>query len=87
MARAFCLSVRGFTRLSIGQPFAFDTFERALGAFDILDAKARAIVVAEIEFGEIAMQMLLADVVECTNYAALENRKIVFSGIDVNEAA
>jgi hypothetical protein len=32
------------------------------------------------------MQMLLADVVERTDNATLENGEIVFSAIDVNEA-
>jgi hypothetical protein len=38
-------------------------------------AKAGTIVVTEIEFGEIAVQVLFADVVKCTDHAVLENEK------------
>ena len=72
-ARAFCLGVRGFTRLVIGQPLAFDALERFGGAFRILDAKARAVVVTEIELFEIAMQMRLADRVIDARNSALED--------------
>jgi hypothetical protein len=64
--------VRGFTRLVICQSLAFDALECASGAFDILDAKTRAIVISKIEFGKITMQMLFADMVERADNAALE---------------
>ncbi len=89
---SFCGHIRlprecGFTRFLIHQPFAASTNDRFCCAFGIPDAKARAIVVAKIELGKIAMQMLLANMMESSDDAALENGKIVFSGVDVNETA
>lgn len=54
-ARAFCLGVRGFTRRVIGQPLAFDAFERFGGAFCIFTSEAGTVVVTEIELGDIAV--------------------------------
>jgi hypothetical protein len=85
-ARAFCLSVRGFTRQSIGQPFAFDAFERLLGALGILNAKAGTIIVTKVELGEIAMQVRLAHVVIDTRDAALEDRIEVLGRVDMDKA-
>ncbi len=86
-ARAFCLSVRGLTRLIIHQPFAFGALERASGALCVFDAKARAVAVAEIELGEITMQMRLANAVIDTRDPALENRIVVFDRVRVRPTA
>jgi hypothetical protein len=86
-ARAFCLSVRGFVSLPICQTLSGDAGHDFVGAFCVLDAKTGTVVIAKIELGKVAMQMLLADMVERTNHAALENGKIVFSVIDMDEAA
>jgi hypothetical protein len=76
-ARAFCLSERGFVRYAA----------RDRRTFSILDAKARAVVIAEVKFREIAVQMLFADMMIGPNHAALENGKIVFGAVDVDETA
>ena len=72
-ARAFCLSVRGFVRLVICQSLANDALKRFGRAHFVIDAKSRALVISEIELGQIALEMLLADVMECPVNAALED--------------
>ena len=42
------------TRLLIGQPLAFGTFNGALGALNVADAEPGALVVTEIELAEVA---------------------------------
>jgi hypothetical protein len=86
-ACAFCLSVRGFTRQSIGQPLAFDAFERLLGALGILNAKAGTIIVTKVELSEIAMQVRLAHVVIDACDAALEDRIEILGRVDMDKAA
>src|SRR3984893_12359753 len=49
------------------------------GALYVLNSKSGTVVIPKIELCEIPMQMLFADMVERTDYAALENRKIIFS--------
>jgi len=53
--------VRGFVRLSIHQPFALGTPQQSLGPFNVRNL---ARVVFEIGFGQIPMQMSLADGME-----------------------
>jgi hypothetical protein len=78
---AVCLSVRGFVRPPIGQALSSDPGRDLGDALFVFDAKARTIVVAEIELGKIAVQMLLTNVMERTDNAALENGKIIFSAV------
>jgi len=47
----------------IGEALALDTRERANGALHILDPERRAIGIAEIKLGEVALQVLLRNVV------------------------
>jgi hypothetical protein len=79
--------VRGSIRLSIHQPLAFETLQRFISAGSVFKTKIATVRIAEVEFGKIAIKMLLANVVICSIYAALENGKIIFSAIDVNEPA
>src|SRR5260221_12935581 len=51
------------TRVAIGQPLPCGAFDGLGGAFFVRHAERDPFVVAEIEFGEIPLQMLLADVV------------------------
>jgi hypothetical protein len=74
-ARAFCLSVRGRTRFLIEQPLTGRAANGFLRAFVILDAKSGTIVMAEVEFRKIAVQMGFADMVKGTNHAALKIEK------------
>ena len=58
--RAFCFLVTGSDRPPIGQPLALDAGQRDLGAIDVVKAERDAVVVAEVELGEVAVQVLLA---------------------------
>jgi hypothetical protein len=54
-----------------------DFFRDSLGgALKVIDAKGRPLVVPKIELGEIALEMLLADVVLHARNAALQDREI-----------
>jgi hypothetical protein len=79
--------VRGFVRSLIHQPFALSAPDSLFCAFCIFNTEPRTVVVAEIELGKIAVQVLFADMVKRTDHAAFENGKIIFSAIDVDEAA
>ena len=57
------------------------------GALGIFDAKARAVAIAEIELGEIAMQVSFAAMLIDALHAALEDREEAFDGVGVNVAA
>jgi hypothetical protein len=74
-ALAFCLSVRGFVSPPIGQALSRDPGHYLVGALCIFDSKAGAVVIAKIELCKIAMQMLLAYVVERTDNARLKIEK------------
>src|SRR6266446_7788795 len=50
------------TSCSIGEPFALGAFDGAIGAFQVIDPEGNPVVVPEIEFGGVAVQMRLADV-------------------------
>jgi hypothetical protein len=49
--------------LTICEPLPGCTLDRAGGALGVIHAKSRAFVVAEIELGKVALQVLRADVV------------------------
>lgn len=57
----------------ICQALADYALERPSGALGIIDAQPRALVVAEVEFAEIALQVLLGNVMVCPGDAALED--------------
>src|SRR5438128_2287971 len=64
-AFALCLLLpygRSLTRRSIGQALAYGAFEGAPGALYVIYAKPHALAIAEIEFRQVAMQMLLCTV-------------------------
>ncbi len=86
-ARACCLSVRGLTSGAVRKALVCDAGRDLADTFRIFNPEARAAIIAKIEFREIAIQMLFADVVERSDHATLENGKIVFSAVDMDEAA
>ena len=83
-ALAYCLGVRGFTRLLIGESLALRAAKQFLG---LLTVGNLAVIVFEIELGEIAIQMGLAHVIERSHHAALEKGEIGLDGIRVPEIA
>jgi tetratricopeptide (TPR) repeat protein len=54
-ARDFCLSPRGFIRLSIGEALSARTLNRLRSTAGIANAKCRTLIVPEIEFSQIAL--------------------------------
>jgi hypothetical protein len=66
---------------SIGEPLAYDTTDRAFSALDIIDAESDPVVMPEIELSEIAVKVLLADVLVGSIDAALKDGKEIFCGI------
>lgn len=49
------------SRLGIGEPLAFDALKEFGGTRGVINAELDAVAVAEIELGEIAVQVSLAD--------------------------
>ena len=68
-AFAFCLAVYGFIRLSIVEPLAVDPFDRLRGAGFVINVKSDALVVPEIEFAQITLQMSGAHMMICADEA------------------
>src|SRR5262249_49596600 len=71
----------------IGQPLAANANSGAREASIIVNPERSSLVVAEIELGEIALQMLLADVMVDPGDATLQNREVVLDCVCVPEAA
>lgn len=65
----------------IGQALAFRADDRATGALRIPDPELYAVVMAEIEFSEIAMQMFLAHVLIGAINPAFQDREKVLGGV------
>ncbi len=76
-----------FVSPPIGQALAGDALESFCGALIIGNAQPLAFIVPEIEFAEIAFQVLLADVLVHPGNPALEDREVVFDGVGVPEPA
>jgi hypothetical protein len=72
---------------SISKPFADAAAQCPIGTLKIIDSERDAIGIPEIELGEIAMQVLLADVLIDAIDPALKDREEVFRGISVGIAA
>ena len=70
-----CLGAHFPTSRSIGEPFADYATKRAIGAFSVIDAERNAVVMPEIEFSEVTMQVFLADVLIDTVDPSLQDRK------------
>lgn len=71
----------------IGQALSFDPLKGFCCALCVVYAKRGALVVTEIELGEVAAQMLLADMVIDAIDPALEDREIVLDGVGVRVAS
>jgi hypothetical protein len=69
------------TNCFVSQPLSLGAFDRSIGAFGILDSNSGPMAVAEIELGEVAVQVLLAYVEIATVNATLQEREKAFHGI------
>lgn len=75
------------TSRSIGEPLALDTAQDIASAFGIVYAECDPVVVPEVEFGEVAVQMFLADVLIDAVDAAFQDGEETFRGIGMGVAA
>ena len=83
-ALAICLGVRGLVSLMVLQALALRSRQQGVGARCIRHVTA---VISEIEFREIAGQVLLADAVERAIDATLQDREVAFNRVGMDEAA
>jgi hypothetical protein len=72
---------------SLSEPLADYAANCAIGALYIVDAERDPVAVAEIEFGEIAVKVFLADVLIDAVDSALQDREVIFGGIGRDIAA
>ena|SRR6202035_1211619 len=76
-----------FARYPIGQALVADSLQGVRGTFRIFDAKSRTIVIAKVEFGEIAVQVIAAPMLIYASHAAFEHREEAFNGIGIGISA
>ncbi len=86
-AAAFCLSVAGCVSPPVRQALSDDALQRAFGARLIINTQLGAVVLAEIELGQITVKMLFADVLVGANHPTLEDREEAFQRIGVDLVA
>src|SRR5436190_4231102 len=70
---AACLGWTILVSRPVRQALALDTFEGSCRPFPIVDAEGHAVIIAEIKFREIALQMRFADLMINASDAALKN--------------
>src|SRR5579863_9689983 len=71
----------------VGEPLADNAFQRAVGAGHIVNAKFDPVAIAEIELGQIAVQVLFLAMLIDALHAALEDRIVAFGGVGVGVEA
>lgn len=67
----------------IREALAGDASQRVLVALAVFDPKRRAVVLAKIELGKVAMQMLLTAVLIDALHAALEDAEVALDRVGV----
>jgi hypothetical protein len=72
---------------SVGQPLADRAQQRRLGAHGVVHAQPDPVVVAEIELGEVAVEVLLAAVLVDALHAPLGDREVAFRRVGVDVVA
>lgn len=75
---------RCFVSRPIGEALSADAFERCMGAFSIGNL---AMIPAEIEFLDVALQVLFSDMVERPDQATLEQGEIAFDVVGMRSVA
>jgi hypothetical protein len=66
---------QSLTRLIIGEALALTTSYRGNGAVSVVAPKRDTVIIAELEFGKVAVQMLLAAMLVDALHPALKNRE------------
>src|SRR5690606_3596341 len=74
------------TSCLIGKTLADDALQQPVGALGVFDTKSRPVVIAELVFGQIAVQMLFVTVLIDALHAALEDAEISLNGVAVDAA-
>lgn len=74
-------------RLSIGQPSADCTLDRALGPLGVVYPELDAVAVPEIELAQVARKVLFRTVLIHADHPALEDAEIAFNGVGRDLAA
>src|SRR5712664_3625392 len=83
----FCFRQRSSSMSrSIGQPLADHAAKKNLGALEIFDAIGLAVVVAEIKFSHVAVQVVVGAVLIDALHAALEDGEEAFNGVGMDGA-
>src|SRR5205823_1657868 len=70
---------------SVGKSLSLGAFKDTVGASNILHAEAAPVVVSEVEFSGVAVQVRVADVEIAAIDAALEYPEVVFDGVGMPE--
>ena len=79
--------LRFLVRLPIREALPFDGLKSVGCALMIIDPKRYAVVVAQVELREIAVQMLALAMLVSASHAALEHREHAFNGVRTRIAA
>lgn len=74
-------------RVPVGQSLSNNTTQSEVGARLIVNSDRNTVTVAEVELRQIPVQVLLADVVERPDDAALQDAEVAFDGVAVDVAA
>ena len=72
-ARRCRLGVRGFVRLSIVQPLALGPAQQSFGPIRVIESERSPVVLLEVCFGKVAVQMRFADVMIDSEDPTLED--------------
>lgn len=70
----------------IGKALAADALKGNVGALRIVDAKADAVGIAEVELGKVARKVLLATMLVDPAHTAFEDTEEAFDGVGVGRA-
>src|SRR6516162_7656554 len=71
------------TSCFVGQPLTLDALDRAISTSGIVNTKSDSVAIAEIELGEVAVKVRLADVEITPVDPAFQQREEAFDGVDV----
>jgi hypothetical protein len=72
------------TNCAVGQPLADNALQRDVGTGQIIDPEAHAVVVSEIEFSGVAVQMMLGAMLIDADHSALEHAVEALDGVGVD---
>jgi len=78
MNRAARYLKTGLVRLPPHEAFAVCALDRRKRSVDIVAAEPDAVIIAEVKFGQVAMQVLFLAVLIDAAHTALEDREIAF---------